>query len=507
MKIVLISPYLFRSMSVRILSAAIKQTPHTIFSIFFKELRPSNMKNPTDKEYTLFRDLIEQIKPDLIGISVRSTFFKQAKELTGIVKDVNKDIFVVWGGIHPTVAPEHSLGYADGVCLGEGVYPIVELIENLARGDRKAVEAVSNLYVRNRQNQIIKNPIHDLEDNIDNYPDQDWSEQNTFYIDRNTVFERMPCDLPVNNYYIMSSFGCPFSCNFCCNNALRMLYKGKGRYLRRRSVGRVIGELRRAKGIFPDLNVIDIVDDVFTFDKNWLTEFAQKYKDEINIPFSCYAHPSMIDKETIEILLNAGLNAVTMGIQSGSEHIRRGVFNINTYGNEDIRKAAIYLKELGVVPCYDLILDNPFEDIKYRYESLGLFLTLPRPFDLHQHSLTFFPGVELTRRAVRDGIIKDEFIECEEQKSMFRWSLELDTTRKPQDLFWDDLFFMTRYPGIPKALIKRLSRSRLFYKRPKLIHPLVLLQKFFNKFKKREISAYTFKKFFRRRYLRKKTFS
>lgn len=476
MKIVLISPYLFKSISVRMLMSAVKKTSHPVYSIFFKEIAPNNTKNPTAREYELFRNLIETIKPDLIGVSVRSTFFKQAKELSRIAKGINKDIFVIWGGIHPTVSPEHSLGYADAVCLGEGVYPLLEFIDKYAKGDRKGLENIPNIYIKDGD-RIIRNPVRDLENTIDNYQDADWDEKNTFYIEQDKVFNTIPGNLIDKSYYVMSSFGCPFSCHYCCNDALREMYRKKGQYVRRRSVGRVINELVKAKALFPDLNVVNIVDDVFTFDRKWLTEFAIQYKEKVNVPFSCYAHPSMIDKEAIKILVSAGLTSITMGIQSGSENTRREVLGINTYMNSDITKAAYCLKDLGVVPCYDLLLDNPFEETKNKFETLDLLLNLPRPFDLHQHSLTFFPGVKLTKRAVEKGLIKNEFVECEEQKSMFRWTAELDGTRKPQDFFWDILFFMTRYPGVPKALIREFSKSKLLYRKPKIIYPLALMQK------------------------------
>ncbi|MFH1202763.1 MAG: radical SAM protein [Candidatus Omnitrophota bacterium] len=483
MKIVLVSLYLFKSISIRMLTAAIKKTPNQVFPIFFKEITPNSMPNPTDKEYLLFRNLIEELRPDLIGISVNSTFFKHAKELTKIVKSINENIFIVWGGIHPTVAPEHSLNCADAICIGEGIYPMLELIENLARADKANLEKIENIWIKKDNGEIIRNPVRNLESNLDNYPNPDWRDQNTFYIEKDCVYRNIPNDLIDKSYYIMSSFGCPFSCYFCCNDALKKLYSGKGPYVRRRSVGRVIEELKMAKTNFPDLKVIHIVDDVFTFDGAWLSEFIKLYRKGINIPFSCYSQPSLVKDEVIGMLSRAGLKSMTMGIQSGSERVREEVFNIKSYSNADIEAVSQYFKGKTVKPCYDLLLDNPFEVIEDKYKSLDLLLKFPRPFDLHQHSLTFFPGVELTQRAIKEGLIKNEFVECEEQKSMFRWTAELDITRKPQDLFWDILFFMTRYPGIPKFLIRKFSRSKLIFNRPKIIYPLAMVQKFFDRIK------------------------
>ncbi|MBF0473301.1 MAG: cobalamin B12-binding domain-containing protein [Nitrospirae bacterium] len=70
-----------------------------------------------------------------VGISAMTgsqiTFgLKSAK----FVRNINPNIPLVWGGLHPTVLPEETLStskYADIVCIGEGEITIVELANAL----------------------------------------------------------------------------------------------------------------------------------------------------------------------------------------------------------------------------------------------------------------------------------------------------------------------------------------------------------------------------------------
>ena len=68
--------------------------------------------------------------------------------------------------------------------------------------------------------------------------------------------------------------------------------KGKGKYLRRRSVENVIAELVAYKRKDRTSQIM-FYDDVFTFDKKWIAEFAEAYKREVNIPFWVYSYPEI----------------------------------------------------------------------------------------------------------------------------------------------------------------------------------------------------------------------
>ena len=471
MKAILIALYDFDSLGVRKLHSYLEDGGCEPISIFLKETRLNNMAPPSAGEFEKLEELLAQLQPDLVGISLRSTFFKFACQITEWIKQQAEDTFIVWGGTHPTVMPEQSLEHCDAVCIGGGEEPLLELIQRIVGG--QDVGDIENLWL-NRGGEIAKNPVRPLQQNLDRYPFPNWDDRHCYYIEDGKLFTRWPWG-ERKRYPIMTSLGCPFSCTYCCNSTLRQIYSGKGKYVRHRSVANVIDELVWARNRFPNLNLIDFYDDVFTFDKKWLREFAGEYEQKVALPFWCYTHPNMIDEETVRLLKRTGLKAIAMGIQSGSEDVRRRCYNRTGHGNEDIIQAAQWFHKHDVEAAYDVLLDNPFESEADRWTTLDLLLSLPRPFQIHQHSLTFFPGTPLTAIALAQKAISEEQVEGQEQKSLQHWTKALDARRSPEELLWDILYYMTKVELIPKDLIRTLSHSSLLRRCPQVLRVLLVV--------------------------------
>jgi radical SAM superfamily enzyme YgiQ (UPF0313 family) len=471
MKTVLIALYDFDSLGVRKLHSYLEREGQEPMSIFFKEMLLNKMAPPSAGEFARLEEWVAEVQPDLVGISLRSTFFKFALEITERIKRRNENTFVIWGGTHPTVLPEQSLEHCDAVCIGEGEEPFLELVCRIEAGqDTRDIE---NLWF-NQDGEMIKNPVRPLQQNLDLRPFSNWDDRHCYYIEDEKLFTRWPWG-ERKRYPIMTSLGCPFSCTYCCNSTLRQIYGGKGKYVRRRSVANVTDELVWAKDRFPHLSLIDFYDDVFTFDKEWLHEFAVQYERKVALPFFCYTHPSMIDEEMVRLLKHTGLKATAMGIQSGSEDVRGQCYHRTGHTNEDIVQAAQWFHQYDIEAAYDVLLDNPFENEADRWATLDLLLNLPRPFQIHQHSLTFFPGTPLTATALAQKVISEEQIEGQEQKSLQRWTKALDARRSPEELFWDVFYYMTKIELIPKGLIQTLSRSRLLRRYPQVLRTLLVM--------------------------------
>jgi radical SAM superfamily enzyme YgiQ (UPF0313 family) len=226
------------------------------------------MNPPTGDEIKNLTGVVKEFKPLFVGISFRSTLFKLACEIT---KEIKKEVntLVVFGGIHSTIRPEQCIRVADIVCIGEGEGPIVELAIKLSKGEK--IDNIQSLWVK-KEDKIIKNDVHPLIQELDSLPFPDFSNENKFLVEMGRVLPLIDPDL-IATYCLMTSRGCPFSCTYCCNNTLRRIFKGKGKYVRRRTVVNVIEELVQAKKMFKNLTYIVFFDDVFTFDINWIRKF------------------------------------------------------------------------------------------------------------------------------------------------------------------------------------------------------------------------------------------
>ncbi|MCK4819556.1 radical SAM protein, partial [bacterium] len=131
---------------------------------------------------------------------------------------------------------------------------------------------------------------------------------------------------------------------------------------------------------------------------------------KIDLPFSCLASPLTMSEEKMEMLVDAGMIYLQMGVESGSSDIQ-GLFNRSRMDNERLMKSFKIInrfKDRMSPPSYDFILDVPYEKEKDKIDSLRLIAQIPKPYRLQPFSLVLYPGTKLYEMAKKDGLIKDE---------------------------------------------------------------------------------------------------
>lgn len=421
----------------------------------------------------LLLDLLSELKPNLIGISVPSTSFITARILTQKIKE-RFDIPIVWGGIHPTLCPEDCIQHADIVCIGEGEYPMYELTQKIENNEE--ITSIKNLWIKRPDGSIEKNDLRDLILDLNTLPYPDFvSLGNKFLIDRGKL---IPDPIIVSSYLkkgypIMSSRGCHYSCSFCCNSVLKVIYKNKGPYLRRRTPENVIDELvyvRKNR----EVSQIRFWDDIFTYDQEWIERFCQLYTKKVAVPFTCYAHPKYTGKRIIQMLAKAGLRSVDVGIQSGNESFCRDRFE-REQSNAEIIEFANVLKKLYVIPRYNIIVDNPYENDVDADATTELLMRLPQPYIAALYSLCYFPKTELTKQALKDRLIIEEDIEGRANKALNNFYMFIDLAEDKRRLFWDTIMAMVVSDLFSESFIRRCKNSKFFRKHPRLLLTLVRL--------------------------------
>lgn len=427
---------------------------HDPVSIFFKSRRPDAMALPTEREYALLEEAVEAAAPLFVGLSVRSTYAPVAKEISRRLRA--KGHLVVWGGSHPTVAPEDAGGYADAVCVGEGEGAILDLIDRLEGGGY--IGGIPNVWAL-RAGEREPNPMRPLIPDLDVLPFPWWESSGCLYVEDDSICDTLPADA-VTSHDVMTSRGCFYRCSYCIHSKLFEMSKGLGQYVRRRSPETVVAELEYNILHFPQANRVRFWDEVFTFSPKWIERFVELYRERIGLPFFCYTTAGLTNSrpEILVRLASAGLRYISMGIQSGSERVRRDVYE-RPSSNEALREAAHRFRELGLFAEYDLIIDNPFETEEDHASSLDFLLSLPRPFRLFQHSLTFFPHYTITDRALAEGLLRPEQVEHVEAKSLRQWQRVFAASRSASETFWSNLFYLSQFRIVPRRLIRALARS------------------------------------------------
>jgi radical SAM superfamily enzyme YgiQ (UPF0313 family) len=345
---------------------------------------------------------------DLVGISLMTNFFNNAVQITKKLKN-STNIPVLWGGIHPTIRPEESLDYADMVCVGEGEEAIAELLTRIE--ERRYFYDVHGIWFKSKNN-IITNPIRPLT-SLDHIPFPDYDFRNHFILNKNHIQKldiKLLREYMEDIYMTMPTRGCPFGCTYCCNNALNKLYPNQ-KPVRKRSIDNIIEELAEIKSSLPFINRIKFDDDAFfTLSLEEIKEFCEKYR-RVGLPLSITgATPLTLSREKLSLLINAGLNFIRIGIQTGSERTKK-LYN-RRYTNQQVERAAKIIGEFKhkiEIPQYDIILDNPWETDEDLIETLIFLSKVPVPYRLCLFSLNFYPGTELYKKAKKEGIITNDF--------------------------------------------------------------------------------------------------
>jgi len=402
---------LLQAHGVQILSSCLKRAGHEVRLLFLG----------TSFDPTLFDKKIESAveavrDADVVGISVMSNDVPVARRLSRRLRGEPRKI-VIWGGVHPTVMPEGCVEEADYVIRGEAERSLVQLLDCLEQGTDPLETDIPGLCtVRHWARGDQVSPPSRVDD-LDELPLPDIDLNTQFYIpvDECGVRQITPesfreSGFPKGTYAMMASRGCPYTCAYCINSFLNTLYKGAPR-VRYRSPARVIEELERAKAQLGARSV-RIDDDAFmSMPISTMREFCELYKDHVDLPiynFGASLSPRDITEEKMELLLDAGMVYMRLGVQSASESTRR---MYNRRGSvEDMRQAVSVLEKFRSrmePPSYDVIVDNPWETDVERARTVRFLAELPKPYRLFIYSLTFFPGTPLFTRALEEGLISD----------------------------------------------------------------------------------------------------
>jgi len=407
MKISLVSSYASpEALGLRYISSYLKRHGHEVRMIFMTTKRDIRFHRPYPPD--LLADFIEKVRDvDLIGIALMTNTYYKAVELTRAIKAAGVSAPVIWGGIHPTVLPDSCIEHADMVCIGEGEEPMLELADALEAG--RDPSGIANLWIK-RDGRIIRNDVRSLVEDLDRYPFPDFELQNEHYVAwGGRLVPASPKVLrgTAHRYRLLTTRGCPYGCAFCCNNSVRKLYRGKGSWVRTRSIENVIAELEAARRILPTMDSVSIVDDTFFVRSDEEFErFAALYRERIGLPFEINTHPATITPRKIDALVRCGCREVEMGIQSGSRYTNFEIFQRRV----PLEKVAEALAILGGFPQLRVqvhyIVNNPWEPEEAILETLQFVARHhPRRIEVYYFPLALFPGTALYERAVAEGLI------------------------------------------------------------------------------------------------------
>ena len=315
-----------------------------------------------------------------------------------------RKVMSVFGGPHPTLFPDmiEDPG-VDVVCRGEGEDAIVELADAVCN-DRD-ITRIKNLWVK-QNGRIHKNPLRPLISDLDMlpFPARDLFPQAETYTKR--------------KMHVITSRGCPHSCAYCCHPAYDALYGGKAKTVRRRSVANVIDEIAGVADR-ETLKLVMFEDDLFVSDTCWTERFCREYTRRVAIPFFCYVRADTVTAELVARLKQAGCVAMSMGLETADETVRRTILH-RDMSNARIRTAAGIIKKAGIRLETTNIIGIPGTTLAHDIATIRLNIACRTDY-CSVKLLAPYPGTGVHAYAQTYGLL-DTDVPVSSWRSAFRFS-------------------------------------------------------------------------------------
>jgi tRNA A37 methylthiotransferase MiaB len=389
-----------------------------------------------DSQAPLWKEIAHTIaafRPSIVGITTKSQNYLSACIIARIAKSLDRDIRIVVGGPHPSLAggdvlqePAFDLGVR-----GEGEETIVEILRAIEGGqDLSSIRGI----VYRQGDHIVTNPPRDYICDLDTLPFP--------------ISVARHCLIDYDQYpaeafkFLFAVRGCPYACTFCGS---RYIW---GRSVRFRSAPNIVAEMREIRKAGVDYLHFD--DDTFGVTKSFIRELCREIQEHgAGLRWSCETHVRLIDEETVTLMKAAGCRSILLGVESGNnEMLRRIGKNITI---EEAFTAAKIIKKHGIYLSAFFMVGFPDETRASLDDTIAALTTLPCDVVVHSIFTPYF-GTELFDRCRQQGIIPAGF------------NVFLHNHQSPENYFCPSIpeaEFKSRVRALEKTLDKLNSRRKL----------------------------------------------
>ncbi len=306
---------------------------------------------------------IDEYAPDLFAVAVMTTNYQYSVDL---MEKLNVNCTVIYGGVHPTLCPEEVIAkeFVDIVCVGEGDVALPKLCDAIER--KENYSNISNLWIKKKNGRnitIIRNPQGKFVD-LNTLPVPDWS-----LFDKRHLFRPYEGEVYTGGFFV-SSRGCPGKCTYCVNEVLQGICKDCGTYFRRMSPSKIANQIKFLKETY-GATWFKFGDDTFLLHTVAEFEELRDLIKPLGIMFGCSVRPDTVTEKKVKLLREMGCVAMSLGIESGNEKLRRDILN-RQISNKQIENALRWIGEAGIRISTFNLLGIPGEKREDVYETIKL---------------------------------------------------------------------------------------------------------------------------------------
>lgn len=269
-----------------------------------------------------FQQKLLELQPDIVGLKVFTTMFKESFETLRCVRETLPDAITLIGGPHPSTSRPEDLyvefdGLLDFAIAGDGERGVVELIDQVCiSGGKPTSQALSNVpgLIYKHDDEVISNwPYLDAE--LDTLDPMDWSLQQPAWFGTNHGLDSVSMGA-----LIMDSRGCPGRCAFCLSQRIN------GSKPRHRSLTLLCTEIEELANNY-GVRVLVFTGNSFLSDVAYVRELCEWFiKFDIRLKWSCTGaayESNLHDPKLLELMRRAGCTLIYFGVESGNPDIRK----------------------------------------------------------------------------------------------------------------------------------------------------------------------------------------
>lgn len=190
----------------------------------------------------------------------------------------------------------------DYIVVGEGERPVYRLLSYLEDG-AGTLEQLKSLRYLDAKGIFHDTPPDEPIMDLDTLPYPRWQDSMHKNFRRGQTIG------------LLTGRGCPFHCAFCYEGA-------SSKVVRYRSIENVMGEIDEVLAYNPKLTRVSLYDDTFTLRPERVRTFCREIKKR-RLQWTCEGHVSCVykDPELLHEMIDAGLVAMQIGIESGSRRV------------------------------------------------------------------------------------------------------------------------------------------------------------------------------------------
>ncbi len=357
--------------------------------------------------------------PDLIGFSALTHNFNMVRKMASEIKKTVKNVPLVLGGQHISMAPWSMPAEFDYAILGEGEEAFLIFVQALLSDSvkNKTSWPGAQFWENGKLTTVPKLGLIEPLDNIP-FPDRDSVAdiESIITLDSYRRFNKSG----LRSMQVTTSRGCPYKCKFCQPSIMW----DKFRLHSPEYIAEEINFIVSRYGI----KAIHFEDDLFVSNKNRIAALIDQLgkKNLLNkIVYYAAGRTRQIDNEWLTLLKKLGVVKLEFGIESGSDAVAQYLKSGAT-SNEITKSTIQLLNQAGITVYASFIAGSPTESTTDLQQTWQLIKWIKRN---HPHNscglslATPLPGTQLWDYAVQNSIIN------------------------PADINWDKLNSLAKFPA------------------------------------------------------------